>query len=89
MKPLPNAERVPLQERLSLSVHQAAELSGLTVTLLSEAISCGLLRASKLGRKRMILRGDLEKLLLKGTGRPPLNVRRVYKAHLQRMAEKS
>ena len=84
MKPATTSDEiVPLHERFSLSVAEAALLSGLSITLLSEAITAGLLRASRIGKRRMILRRDLEKLIESGTRRP-LRVRAAYLHHLTR-----
>jgi excisionase family DNA binding protein len=50
-------------ERLSFSLQGAAEASSLSLRTLSDAIRRGELRSFKRGRRRIILRDDLEAYL--------------------------
>jgi excisionase family DNA binding protein len=63
---------------LTLSVHEAAALTGLTVTLLTEAMACGLLRSAKIGKRRVIRRDALDRFIARGE-RQPLRVRDAYR----------
>ena len=76
---------VPLKDRLTLSVPEAAQLTGLTTTLLSEAMAAGLLRNTKIGKRRLVYRAALEKFLARGERRP-LRVRDAYRRERVRLA---
>ena len=70
---------IPLADRLTLTIQEAAQITGLRITLLREAISAGLLRSSKIGRRRYIRLEDLNKFICRGE-RTPLNVGAAYRA---------
>jgi len=61
---------IPLSERISLTLPEAAALTGLKVTLLREAVGCGLLRSTKIGKRRLIPRAALDAFLRKGERKP-------------------
>jgi excisionase family DNA binding protein len=50
-------------QKLSLSVEEAAEATGIGRSKLYEAMRDGLLQARKFGRRTIILRDDLERFL--------------------------
>ena len=52
--------KVPLSERLSVSPEEASALTGIGLTSIREAISSGLLKAKKHGRRTIILPDDLK-----------------------------
>lgn len=52
-----------LNHKLSLSVEEAAEATGIGRSKLYEAMRDGLLQARKFGRRTIILRDDLERFL--------------------------
>jgi excisionase family DNA binding protein len=52
-----------LNQKLSLSVEEAAEATGIGRSKLYEAMRDGLLQARKFGRRTIILRDDLERFL--------------------------
>jgi len=78
-----SVDPLPLHERASLSVVECAVLSGLTKTLITEAIACGLLRSAKIGKRRIVRRAELERFIAQGE-RGPLNVRRAYRREMVR-----
>lgn len=78
-------QAVPLKDRLTLSIPEAALLTGLTTTLLTEAIAAGLLRSTKVGKRRLVYRAALEKFLALGESRP-LRVRDAYRRERVRAA---
>jgi len=50
----------------TVRIDKAIELTGLSGTYLKKLIRCGNLRTSKVGRSRLIIKADLEKLIKKG-----------------------
>jgi excisionase family DNA binding protein len=61
----PHSHHTPniLHQKLSLSVEEAAEATGIGRSKLYEAMRDGLLQARKFGRRTIILRDDLERFL--------------------------
>ena len=53
-------------ERLALRINDAVQVSGLSRSTLYKLLTAGNLRAVKIGGRRLILRKDLEALLLSG-----------------------
>lgn len=76
---------VPLNERLTLTLPEVALLTGLTMTLITEAVAAGLLRSTKIGKRRMVYREALDKFLARGE-RKPLRVRDAYRRVRVRIA---
>jgi excisionase family DNA binding protein len=52
--------KVALSERLSVSPEEASALTGIGLTSIREAVSTGLLKAKKHGRRTIILPDDLK-----------------------------
>jgi excisionase family DNA binding protein len=63
---LTNKPDVPKQERHALRVNDATIFSGLSRASLYRAMKDGALRSVKIGKRRLILRADLEAFLLGG-----------------------
>ena len=57
---------VPQQERHALRINDATVFSGLSRASLYRAIKDGALRSVKIGKRRLILRADLEAFLVGG-----------------------
>lgn len=57
---------VPQQERHALRVNDATIFSGLSRASLYRAMKDGVLRSVKIGKRRLILRADLEAFLVGG-----------------------
>jgi len=57
---------VPQQERHALRINDATVFSGLSRASLYRAIKDGALRSVKIGKRRLILRDDLEAFLVGG-----------------------
>jgi len=71
---------LPLKDRVALSVHEAAALSGLKVTTLQKAMATGLLESAKIGRRRLITPEALQAFIASGV-RAPLRVDAAYNEH--------
>lgn len=54
---------IPFQ-REGLSIAEACAVAGIGRTMLYEAIAAGLLRSRKLGKRRIILKADLDDFLI-------------------------
>jgi excisionase family DNA binding protein len=52
-----------MDEKLSLTIEEAAKLTSIGRSKLYQAISAGRLQARKFGRRTVILRSDLERFL--------------------------
>jgi len=62
----PNKLNVPKQERHALRINDATVFSGLSRASLYRAMKDGVLRFVKIGKRRLILRADLEAFLAGG-----------------------
>ncbi len=61
-----NKPDVPAQERHALRINDATVFSGLSRASLYRAMKDGALRSVKIGKRRLILRADLEAFLVGG-----------------------
>ena len=52
--------RVPLNERIAWSIHDAAAAVGVSATLIKEMIRNGRLKPAKLGRRTLLKPSDVE-----------------------------
>jgi excisionase family DNA binding protein len=59
----PIPEKVPLSERRTLCVNEACDYASIGKTLLYEMIRSGRIAGMTLGKRRLILRESLDKLL--------------------------
>jgi excisionase family DNA binding protein len=57
--PAPARERVPLNEKLALTIPEASALANVCRSVVYQAVSSGALRARKRGRSTLILQNDL------------------------------
>jgi excisionase family DNA binding protein len=62
---MPDITPAPPAERLAYSVHEAAQISGLSRDLLYDQMRTGRLAYLKVGRRRIITRQHLEAFLTK------------------------
>ena len=56
-------EKIPFSERRALRMSEATQYSGLGRTSIYNAIDAGLIKSTKVGRRRLIFRESLDKLL--------------------------
>ncbi len=54
---------VPLEERLTLTVEEAAQLLGISRSFAYEAVAAGELPSIRIGRRVLVPRGALERML--------------------------